>query len=397
LNGGVRRSDLQPILAGAVAALVGYASTFALVLAGLRAVGASTTEASSGLFALCLTMGVTGIALALRMRMPVTLAWSTPGAALLISSGDVPGGWPAAVGAFAVCGALIVGAGLWSALGRWLAAIPAPIAAAMLAGVLLPVCLAPVRAAVDLPAMALPAIAIWVAVALWDRRWAVPAAFVAVAVAVVVDPVSGAHATHVLPQVAWTTPRLDPGAIVGLALPLFVVTMASQNVPGMAVLSSYGYRPRLRPILLSTGAATVAGAPFGGHAVNLAAITAAMTANPDVHPDPGRRWLASAGAGTTYVVLALGSGLAGTLLAAAPPLLIEAVAGLALLAALAAALEAALRAAAHREAAVVTFVVSASAITVAGIGAPFWGLVAGLALTGLRRLAGTASSDAPTR
>lgn len=177
----------------------------------------------------------------------------------------------------------------------------------------------------------------------------------------------------------------EAGALIGIALPLFIVTMASQNVPGMAVLSSFGYRPPLRPILLTTGAATVAAAPFGGHAVNLAAITAALAAGPEAGPDPSRRWIASTTAGVLYLGLGLAAGLATALALAAPPLIIEAVAGLALLGALAGALSAAVAEAELREAAIVTFVVSASQIAPLGISAPFWGLVAGLALLGLRR------------
>jgi benzoate membrane transport protein len=161
--------------------------------------------------------------------------------------------------------------------------------------------------------------------------------------------------------------------------------MASQNVTGIAVLQSFGYRPPITPALVSTGAATVVGAPFGAHAINLAAITAALAAGPDAHPDPARRWIASVAGGATYLVLGLTAGLAAALVAVAPPLLIEAVAGLALFGALAGALAAAMADAARRDAAIVTFVVSASGITVAGISAPFWGLVAGLVYAAVQR------------
>jgi benzoate membrane transport protein len=376
---------LQPILAGAVASIVGFASTFALVLAGLRAVGADEQEAASGLVALCLTMGVAGIALGLRYRMPLAIAWSTPGAALLISAGEPPGGYAAALGAFAVAGALIVVAGLWGALGRVVAAIPTALAGAMLAGVLLSVCLAPVRATVELPLQVGPVVVVWALLMRFARRWAVPGALAAAAVVIAVDPGDAAGPAELLPSLTFTLPALDAGAVVGLGLPLFVVTMASQNIPGMGVLASFGYRAPLRPALVTTGAATVAGAPFGAHAVNLAAITAALAAGPDAHPDPARRWIASVSGGVLYLVLGLVAGAATALVAIAPPLLIEAVAGLALFGALVGALTAAAADAKRREAAIVTFVVSASSITVAGISAPFWGLVAGLAYLGLQR------------
>jgi benzoate membrane transport protein len=376
---------LQPVTAGVVASIVGFASTFALVLAGLRAVGASEQEAGSGLVVLCLTMGVVAVALAFRYRMPLTIAWSTPGAALLIASGEPPGGYPAALGAFALAGALIVIAGLWRPLGRWVALIPTALASAMLAGVLLPVCLAPVRATVDLPLEVGPVVAVWALLMRFARRWAVPGALAAALVVIALDPQDAAGPTALLPSFAFTLPALDAGALISLGLPLFIVTMASQNIPGMGVLASFGYRAPLRPALVSTGAATVAGAPFGAHAINLAAITAALAAGPDAHPDPARRWIASAAGGATYLALGLAAGAATALVAIAPPLLIEAVAGLALFGALGGALAAAAADGERREAAVVTFVVSASSITVAGVSAPFWGLVAGLAYLVLQR------------
>jgi benzoate membrane transport protein len=285
-----------------------------------------------------------------------------------------------------VCGALLVVAGLWTQLGRWLRAIPAPLSAALLAGVLLPVCLTPAQAAVEVPAQALPMIAVWALLTRFARQWAVPAALVVAAVAVALDPVPGASdSAGLAPSLQLTAPAFGAGALVGIALPLFVVTMASQNVPGMSVLTSFGYRPELRPVLVSTGVATAVSAPFGGHAVNLAAITAALVAGPEAHPDPARRWIASAAMGGVYLVLGLGAGLATLLVAAAPPVLIEAVAGLALLATLGASLSAALAEPEHRDAALITFTVTASAITAVGVSASFWGLTAGLAFKALRR------------
>ena len=329
--------------------------------------------------------GVVAIWLGVRYRQPLTIAWSTPGAALLVAGGEVPGGYPAALGAFAVAGALIVLVGLWRTLGRWVEAIPPALASAMLAGVLLPVCLAPVTAAVELPAQVLPVIGTWVVLMRVARRWAVPGALAAAAVAIALDPREAAAPVGLLPSLTVTAPTLDPGALLGLALPLFVVTMASQNVTGIAVLGSFGYRPPITAALVTTGAATVAGAPFGAHAINLAAITAALVAGPDAHPDPARRWIASVAGGVAYLVLGLTAGLAAALVAVAPPLLIEAVAGLALFGALAGALAAAMADAERREAAIVAFVVSASGIAVAGISAPFWGLVAGLAYAAVQR------------
>jgi benzoate membrane transport protein len=376
----VRDGDAQPIIAGVVTALVGFASSFAIVLAGLHAVGASDAQASSGLLTLSVAMAVTAVVLSYIYKMPLAMAWTTPGAALLVAAGHVSGGYAAALGAVVLAGALIVVAGLWAPFTRLLTLIPGPLASGLLAGVLLPVCTAPVHAMVDVPRLAAPMVLVWLVLWKVARRWAVPGALAAAAIAVAIDPVDHAGATHLLPQLTWTTPAFDLGTLLGLGLPLFVVTMASQNIAGMAVLAAHGYRAPMRPVLTVTGAATVAGAPLGAHGINLAAITAAMAAGPDAGPDPGRRWLAAASAGATYFVIGPCAGLATALLTASPPVLIEGVAGLALLGTLGAALRAATEDDERREAAIVTFAVTASGVTALGISAPFWGLVAGLGL-----------------
>jgi benzoate membrane transport protein len=380
---------LQPVLAGAVTALVGFSSAFAVVLTGLRAAGADERQAASGLLVLCLAAGLVTLVLGLRHRIPISIAWSTPGAALLISTGLPPGGFPAAVGAFLVCGVLVVVAGLVPAVGRLIALIPVPIASAMLAGVLVELCLAPVRAVAEVPLLAAPVIAVWALVGRFARIWAVPAALVAAAVAIgLTGP--GLGDVALAPALVWTTPTFDPATVVGLGIPLFLVTMASQNVPGAAVLAQYGYDAPMRPILTSTGLATIAVAPFGGHAVNLAAISAALAAGPDAHPDPRRRWIAAVTAGVGLAVLGLGAGFATAMLVLSPPVLIEAVAGLALLGALAAALSSAVSDPRGREAAAITFVVTAAGVGFLGIGAAFWGLLAGMAMTLLHRQRGPA-------
>ena len=386
---------LQPVLAGVVTALVGFASSFTVVLAGLRAVGASDAQAASGLLVLCVAAGLCAVWLGLRHRLPMAIAWSTPGAALLTATGPVPGGWPAAVGAFLVAGLLIVAAGLVPALGRAVAAIPAPIASAMLAGVLLPLCTAPVRALVEVPRLAGPVVLTWLVLHRFARRWAVPAALAVAAVMIALTaPGPGPDRLSLAPAVVLTRPAWTVSAVVGLALPLFLVTMAAQNVPGTAVLAGYGYRAPLGSALRVTGLATALGAPAGGHAVNLAAITAALAAGPDAHPDPDRRWIASVTAGVGMALLGLGAGVATALVLLSPPILVEAVAGLALLGALAGAVSAAVADPDAREAAVVTFVVTASGVSLLGVGGAFWGLVAGwLMLLLFRRRRPRASID----
>lgn len=371
---------VRPVVVGLLSAVVGYASSFTLLLAGLRAVGASPAQAASGLLATCLGIGVAGAALSLRYRMPIAIAWSTPGAALLVGAGPVAGGFPAAVGAFLVCAALTVVAGLVPWLARAIAAIPRPVAGAMLAGILVPLCTAPVRALVEIPALAAPVVVTWAVLLRFARSWAVPGALVAAIAAIVsTGREAGLAAATLRPALTWTVPAVHPGAIVGIALPLFLVTMAGQNVPGTAVLSSYGYRTPLRPALVTTGLASAAGAPFGGHQVNLAAITAALTAGPEAHPDPRRRWIATLALAGGQIGLGLGAGAATTLVLVSPPVLVVAVAGLALLPALGTSLGNAVADPAMLLPAVVTFVVTASSIAAFGISAAFWGLVAGLA------------------
>ncbi|WP_017934349.1 benzoate/H(+) symporter BenE family transporter [Nocardioides sp. Iso805N] len=367
--------------AGAVTALVGFASSALVVIAGLRAVGASTTQAASGLLALSVAQGIGTLWLSRRHRIPVLLAWSTPGAALLASTGRVAGGWPAAVGAFLVVGVLILLTGLWPRLGRLIASIPPALARAMLAGVLLELCLAPVHGVIAHPALLAPPLLLWLVLLRWAPRWAVPAAFVAAMATLGIWLTQhGGLDGPLLPRVELTAPTLTGGAVLTIALPLYVVTMASQNVPGVAVLASFGYQAPWRPAMTTTGIGTIAAACAGGHAINLAAITAALAASPEAHPDKDRRWRVAAAAGWTFLVLALGSAALTTLVAAAPAGVATGVAGLALVGTLAASLNAAIAEERDRLAAVVTFVVAASGITALGIGAAFWALLAGLVL-----------------
>jgi benzoate membrane transport protein len=375
----------QALSAGAVAAVVGFGSSFAVVIAGLVAVGASPDQAASGLMAAALAMGFAGIVMGVMTRMPIAAAWSTPGAALLVTTGPVDGGFPAAVGAFLVTGVLIVAAAFWRPLAKLVGAIPAPVAAAMLAGVLLGLCLAPIKAAAATPEAALPVIAVWAVVAQVKRLWAVPAAALAagVVVAVLGDPVA---ADNIWPNPLPVMPVLSWGAVIGIAVPLFIVTMASQNIPGFAVLRVNGYTPPSGPPVAVTGLFSMLGAPFGGHTVNLSAIVAALCAGPDAHPDPARRWWAAVSMGVVSVGLGLFASAVVAVVQAAPPLLIETVAGLALLGPLAAALKAALEDEPLREAAAVTFVVAASGLSILGVGAAFWGLLAGCAVVVLKRI-----------
>ena len=368
----------QPASTGLLAAFVGFASTFTIVLQGLTRVGATPAQAASGLFAICVLQGLLSIGLSLWRREPISIVWSTPGSALMIATGLPAGGYPAAVGALLFAAALIVAAGLWAPFGRAVGAIPRSLASAMLAGILFGLCLAPVHAMTDLPAQAAPIVVAWALAWRFARAYAVPVALVAALAVVTVVAKVPAHALEASgPHLAFATPALDLATLGSLGLPLFIVTMASQNVPGLAVLRANGFAPRVGPIFVATGLLSGLCALFCGPLMNLAAITAALCAGPDAHADPAKRYWSTVVAGIAYVGLGLGAGFATVLVTVSPPQLIGAVAGLALLGSLAGALAAALDDPAERLPALVTFAVAASGVAAFGIGAPFWALLAG--------------------
>ena len=382
------RSDfsISALAAGMLASFVGFASTFAVIIRGLTAVGASPEQAASGLLAVSIAMGVGGVILSLATRLPISIAWSTPGAALLAGTAQVPGGFAGAVGAFLITGVLIILAGQFRPLGRAVAAIPAPIANAMLAGVLLNLCFAPIRAGATPPAMGLASGVTWAVVAKFKRLYAVPAAVLVAALLIAFTADLGRLTpAALLPVVGLVMPEFSTAGLIGIAIPLFIVTMASQNIPGMAILNLNGYRPDTGRIFTATGLFSLLAAPFGSIAVNLAAITAALCAGAEAHPDPKRRYWAAIVSGSGYMFYGLLAGAATSFIAASPPLLIEAVAGLALLGAFGGALMGAVADPAEREAAIITFLVAASGLTWFGIGGAFWGLLAGGAVHGLAK------------
>ena len=304
---------LRPVTAGIVSGLVAFTSSFVVVLAGLEGVGADARQAASGLLAVGIGMGLASILLAVWTRLPITIAWSTPGAALLAGTGSVDGGWPAAVGAFVLVGVLIVLTGLVGPLGRLMAHIPTSIAQAMLAGVLLELCLEPVLGVATNPLAVAPVVLVWLLAQRLAPRWASPLAFVAATAVIGVELLRGGadgaipSAASLLPVVELTAPTLTLGAVLGIALPLYLVTMASQNVPGVAVMTGLGYEVPWRRAMVVTGIGSIAGAPAGGHGINLAAITAALAAGPEAGEDRGRRWIASVSSGVVMVLFGIGA------------------------------------------------------------------------------------------
>lgn len=367
---------------GLLSAIVGFTSSFAIILQGLNAAGATTSQATSGLVVLCLGMGVSGIVLAVRYRMPIGVAWSTPGAALLVSSAETLSSFNEAVGAFIVSALLLIIAGWFRPLGRLIEAIPTSLANAMLAGVLLSLCMAPIHALAADAWLATPLLLTWWIVGRYNRYLAVPAAFL-VLIPIVIwwigipDGFAQQFKMSVIPELIWVQPVFEAQALISIGLPLFVVTMASQNVPGIAVLKAAGYEPKAAPLIMNTGAFSLLSAPFGAHGINLAAITAAMMCSPEAHKERHRRYWSAVVAGMAYLVLGATAGVTVMLITLVPSILIEAIAGLALLGSFAAAVYAALSDVQNREAAAVTFLFAGSGLAFMGVGGAFWGLLVG--------------------
>ena len=371
-----RDLSLSAIVAGFVAVLVGFTSSVVLVFAAAQALGATPAQTTSWMWALGIGMAATSIGLSLWTRQPVLTAWSTPGAALLAGTSGIAMG--EAVGAFVVCSALILLAGLTRAFERVMDRIPQAIASALLAGVLARFGLDAVGAVKTAPLLVCTMVlAFLLGRRLWPR-YAVPGVLLAgVAVAALQGRLNTEAIVWQLATPVWTPPQFSLGALMGVALPLFVVTMASQNLPGVAAQRAAGYQTPVSPSIAATGLTGMLLAPFGGYAFNLAAITAAICMGREAHEDPARRYTASAAAGFFYLLLGLVGGAVVGLLQAFPRELVLVVAGLALLGTIAGGLAAALKDEAYRDAAGLTFLVTLSGVTLLGIGAAFWGVVAG--------------------
>lgn len=376
----IRDFSASALIAGFVAVLVGFTSSAVIVFQAARTLHATTAEIASWMCALGLGMGLTSIVLSLRFRVPVLTAWSTPGAAMLITSAAGVS-MPEAIGAFLVSAALITVSGFSGWFERMIDRIPIAIASGMLAGVLLRFGLDAFLAMKANFALVLPMFCAYLLGRRLLPRYAIVLTLalgvgIAASQGVLrVDEIRLELATPVFIAPAFSWP-----ALVGVALPLYVVTMASQNVPGVAVIRASGYRQLpISPLIGWSGAANLLLAPFGGFALNLAAITAAICTGREAHEDPARRYVAAVAAGAFYLLIGLFGATVGSLFLAFPKELVLAIAGFALLGTIGSGLAAALSQEAEREAALLTFLVTASGIALAGIGSAFWGLLAGLA------------------
>ncbi|WP_051603258.1 benzoate/H(+) symporter BenE family transporter [Simplicispira psychrophila] len=371
--------SLSAFTAGFVAVLVGFTSSVAIVFQAAQAFHATPAQITSWMWALGLGMGLCSLVPSLLLRKPVMVAWSTPGAAVLATAGLEGGfGMADAVGAFMVCAALTTLVGVTGWFERVMNRIPTEIAAALLAGVLARFGLQAFAAAQT----ALPLV-LWMlgsyllARRLWPRYAVVETLLVGIAYAAVSGQMAWSAVTWELAVPQFTAPQWSWSALVSLALPLFVVTMASQNLPGVAVIRASGYTLPISKIITLTGVATLLLAPFGAFALNFSAITAAICMGPEAHEDRDKRYTAAASCGALYIVIGIFGAVITGLLTAFPKELVVAIAGLALLGAIGSGLSAALREERLREAALITFLVTLSGVVIAGVGSAFWGVVAG--------------------
>jgi benzoate membrane transport protein len=365
------------ISAALVAALVGYGGTIAIVLAAAQALSASAAQTASWLLLVCLTKAIGSAALSQFTKLPVVLAWSTPGAALIAATSGYT--MAEGVAAFLFAAVLIVLTGLIPPLERAIRAIPKALGAAMLAGVLLPLAMKAPAALPLRPELVVPVIAVFLLVRLFNPVFAVLAALAfGLALSVWLGVPALPPEAFTWPVPVFIAPDFDMTALISLGLPLYLVTMASQNLPGFAVLQSAGYPPPVRPALVVSGGLSAVGALFGAHTINMAAITAAICMGPDVHPDPNQRWRVGVIYGGWWVLLGLAGPLVIGVLTIMPPELMAVIAGLALLVPLMGALSTAFELHETRFAAAVTLATGASGVALFGIGAAFWGLTAGL-------------------
>ncbi|MBN9221933.1 MAG: benzoate/H(+) symporter BenE family transporter [Mesorhizobium sp.] len=359
-----------------VAAIVGFGGTLAIVIAAAHAVGATQIQTASWVTTICLAMAIESLWLSWRTKMPVITAWSTPGLALMAASSGFSIG--EAVAAFIVTAVLLIATGLFRPLTQLISKIPPSVASGMLAGIVVTFALNAVKTIPVDPWLILPLIVAFFVIRLFNPALSVLAVLVGGGLAAFLTGRVGGLPTPELSTLTLIAPVFTAKAVIGLALPLYLVTMASQNLSGLAVLRAAGYHPEPGPLIGVTGFFSLLSAPFGGSTTNLAAISAAICTGPDVHPDPAERWKTGPFYALAYLIFAIFGASLVAIFAVLPQSLIVLVAGLALMASLANALAIALKEEGERMAATVTFVVTASGLTLFGVGAAFWGLIAGL-------------------
>ena len=380
-------SDLRaPILAGTVASITGTAATTAIFLSAFVAIGATKAQTVSMVALMLVFYGALSIILSWRFKMPLSVVWSTPGAALLAGSSITGIGFNNAMGGILITGLLLALTGLWPKLGEIVSAIPKSIASAMLAGVIFSFCVAPFAASASYPALVIPVIAVWVLLYWLAPLWASPVAIVLAFTLIGVNQGLVVSASDWLVNVSLIQPTLNLGSVFTIAIPLYLVAMASQNIPGIAIMNSYGYKVPFRASLVTTGIGTVIASFIGGFVMNLAAITAALNANEQAHKDPSKRWIASVSGGVVYIIFALFTGIAVAFVYQTPRELLLAASGLALLPTIVTAFNVMVEKADERLPAVITFLIASSGIAFFQVGAAFWAILVGLLIIQLLKL-----------
>ncbi|AYO76840.1 benzoate/H(+) symporter BenE family transporter [Sphingobium yanoikuyae] len=376
---------IPAIIAGIIATTISYAGPLVIIFQAAQ--GLDPALVASWIWAISIGSGLLGIVLSWRWRVPIVIAWSAPGSALLVTMLPQTD-FATAIGAYIIANLAVLLVGLSGAFDRLMQRLPAAITAAMLAGILFRFVIDMIDAVPSAPMMLIAMIAAFFAGRVIAPRYAVVAVLVTgVAITALSGGLSGSIGTPDLTMPVWTTPRFDWAATASIAVPLAVVALTGQFLPGIAVLRAAGYdQPAARPIVSTSAIASIALAPFGCHGLNLAAFTAAICLGPDAHPDPARRYMAGIAGGVTYLVFGAFAATVLALFATLPKTLIAALAGLALFPVVANSLSTALRAEQGRDAALVTFAVSASGMTLAGLGSAFWGLIFGLAVHLLQSL-----------
>ena len=380
-------ADLRaPIIAGTVASITGTAATTAIFLSAFVAIGATKTQTVSMVAIMLVFYGALSILLSWRFKMPLSVVWSTPGAALLAGSSLSGIGFNNAMGGILLCGLLLALTGLWPKLGEVVSAIPKSIASAMLAGVIFSFCVAPFAASAEYPMLVLPVIAVWIILYWLAPLWASPVAIVLAFTLIGFNQGLSVSDADWLITVELVQPSFSLASIFTIALPLYLVAMASQNIPGIAIMNSYGYRVPFRAALTTTGLGTVVASFLGGFVMNLAAITAALNANEQAHKDPSKRWIASVSGGVVYWIFAIFTGVAVAFVYQTPRDLLLAASGLALLPTIVNAFNVMVETASERLPAVITFLIASSGIAFFSVGAAFWAILAGLAVIQLLKL-----------
>jgi benzoate membrane transport protein len=388
-------SDLRaPILAGTVASITGTAATTAIFLSAFVAIGATKEQTVSMVALMLVFYGVLSILLSWRFKMPLSVVWSTPGAALLAGSSVSGIGFENVMGGILVCGLLLALTGLWPKLGELVSSIPKSIASAMLAGVIFSFCVAPFAASAQYPMLVIPVIVVWITLYWLAPLWASPVAIVLAFTLIGLNQGLVVSASDWLVSVALVQPSFNLASILTIAIPLYLVAMASQNIPGIAIMNSYGFKVPFRASLVTTGLGTVVASFLGGFVMNLAAITAALNANEQAHKDPAKRWIASVSGGVVYLLFALFAGVAVAFVYQTPRDLLLAASGLALLPTIVNSFNVMVEKASERLPAVITFLIASSGIAFFSVGAAFWAILVGLIVIQLLKIKNPFNSKA---